>query len=279
MPDWRYGIDNNVPAYASGEPGEGSLDVPLFDRTRVWRTNLHTGRTDDQGFLSEGYRGVWPGEAGANFEFGGTMDVAGQGSVTWGIELDMPFYTWASVIVNGRVVATDSAPDAGWLIATPGAKPGGTYMLEEPFPIGLSLTVPDGWTGEGPRLHRDSGSTVVEFVIVDNPEDPCPDTIEPRLGPTVDDLVMHLENLPLIDIAENSEVTLDGYRGRYLRYTSVNGEFECHSGPIPIGQDNDVWILDVDGVRLVIDFFSYEAPSETVRAEVRRMVESILIEP
>ena len=39
---------------------------------------------------------------------------------TWGFELDMPFYTWASVIVNGRVVATDYAPDAGWLVATPG---------------------------------------------------------------------------------------------------------------------------------------------------------------
>ena len=32
----------------------------------------------------------------------------------------MPFYAWASVIVDGRVVATDYAPDAGWLVATPG---------------------------------------------------------------------------------------------------------------------------------------------------------------
>ena len=54
----------------------------------------------------------------------------------WGFELDMPFYTWASVIVNGRVVATDYAPDSGWLVATPGVTltpnkfPGGTYPLE-----------------------------------------------------------------------------------------------------------------------------------------------------
>ena len=26
-----------------------------------------------------------------------------------------PFYAWASVIENGRVVATDYAPDVGWL--------------------------------------------------------------------------------------------------------------------------------------------------------------------
>ena len=29
-----------------------------------------------------------------------------------------PFYTWASVIVDGRVVATDYAPDVGWLDPT-----------------------------------------------------------------------------------------------------------------------------------------------------------------
>ena len=42
----------------------------------------------------------------------------------------MPIYAWASVIVDGRVVATDYAPDAGWLLPSPGAKPGGTYVLE-----------------------------------------------------------------------------------------------------------------------------------------------------
>ena len=40
----------------------------------------------------------------------------------------MPLYAWASVIVDGRVVATDYAPDAGWLLPSPGAKPGGTYV-------------------------------------------------------------------------------------------------------------------------------------------------------
>ena len=54
------------------------------------------------------------------------------------------------------------------------------------------------------------------------------------------------------------------------------GEFD---GPIPIDLlYNDVWILDVDGVRLVIDAHSDEAPTETVRSEVRQIVESIRIE-
>jgi len=236
---------------------------------------------------------VWPGGSDANFEFGGTKDVAGRGAVTWGIHLDMPFYTWASVIVNGRVVATDYAPDAGWLNATPGAKPGGTYLIEEPFlPIHLSMSVPNGWTAYGTYLEydgTDDQSLRLEFKIVDNPEDSCPDTIEPPLGPSFDDLVTYLEDLPLIRITENSEVTLDGYRGRYLKYTAADGEFECGQGPLvgvtvvdlgPIGQFNDVWILDVDGVRMVIAGGQVStSASETFWAEIRQIVESIQIKP
>ena len=292
VPDWRYGIDNK-PLDAGGEP------TSLFDRTRVWRTNLHTGRTDDQGFLSEGYReGVWPDGAGANFKFGGTMDVAGKGMVEWGIELDMPFYTWASVIVHGRVVATDYAPDAGWLIATPGAKPGGTYLLEDPFPIHLSMTVPDGWdryagdphAGGVIRGSGESADTGILFVIVDDPvKDPCNSpaaTADPPLGPSVEDLVTLLASLPVIEISEKRDVMLNGYRGTYLEFTKNTGtEYGCGGmggWPTNTGsdtdEDNQVWILDVDGVRLVIDAFSTSAP-ETARAELRQIVESIQIEP
>jgi hypothetical protein len=45
-PDWRYGIDN-VP--------DG---IDCCNGTRVWRTNLHTGRTDDRGFRSAGFQQV-----------------------------------------------------------------------------------------------------------------------------------------------------------------------------------------------------------------------------
>jgi 4-aminobutyrate aminotransferase-like enzyme len=43
-------------------------------------------------------------------------------------------------------------------------------------------------------------------------------------------------------------------------------------------ETSQAWILDVDGVRLVIDAFSTSA-SATVGAELRRIVESIQIEP
>jgi hypothetical protein len=58
----------------------------------------------------------WALHAGLTFG----ADVAGGG--THGA-LPSPFYVWASVIQDGRVVATDYAPDVGWLAPSPDAKP------------------------------------------------------------------------------------------------------------------------------------------------------------
>jgi hypothetical protein len=220
---------------------------------------------------------------------------AGGKEWAWGIELDMPFYTWASVIVDGRVVATDFAPDAGWLVAARGAKPGGTFLLGDPFPIPLSMTVRDGWQAGGAikghewtgvaALVSDASKAGLAFVIVDNPNHisgACTElsSIDPLLGPRVDDLVTVLAGLPSIDISENKDATLDGYRGTYLESEGRENMPDCAAGwTYSLRGDlyHQVWILDVDGVRLVIDAFSL-APSETVKSELRQMVESIHFE-
>jgi hypothetical protein len=293
VPDWRYGIDN-LPLDPTGERPH-----------RAWRTNLHTGRTerlygpgykdDVEPFFSGSYPAGAPG-VDARFSFGGRPEVAGKPDLKLGTELDMPLYTWASMIQDGRVVATDYAPDAGWLLPSPDAKPGGTYVVDEPFPLRLSMRVSDGWTvdpyvgPEGGGLTRDEGRTGVLFVIVDAPlKEPCnPDagTIDPPLGPSVDDLVSVLEGLSLIEIAEKANVTLDGHHGKYLEYTKRAGE-DCGGGGIGawptntqpgVDESHKVWILDVDGLRLVIDSFS-SSRSATVTAELQQIVESIQIEP
>ena len=216
----------------------------------------------------------------------------------------MPLYAWASVIQDGRVVATDYAPDAGWLLPSPDAKPGGTYVLDEPFPIRLSMRVADGWTlnranaippddeNGGVALDRDSGNTGLAVLIIDQPAkdacDPSAGTID--LGPSVGDLATFLAGLPLVDMSVNTDVTIDGYRGKYLEYTRIGRQEECGWGELgdwpansqgDISESHQVWILDVDGVRLVIAAFSRDVPaaSETVKAELRRIVESIQIEP
>jgi hypothetical protein len=293
VPDWRYGMDN-MPA-GIAQAGWGPR--------RGWRTNLHTGQTEAGPYhgdppwalLGGGFQAGLPTDSAdwepdAEFRFIGAIETT-QGSQGWGFELDMPFYTWASVIVNGRVVATDYAPDSGWLVATPGVTltpnkfPGGTYPLEVEYdntdsalsrPLRLSMTVPHNWTVGGPW---GEGDTSLDIGVVGYPWDGCPDTTEPTLGPSFDDLVSYLADLPQIDILESTEVTVDGYRGRYLRYSAVDKWFDCFSGsPIGRAPHSEAWILDVDGLRLVIAAFWEEAPSETVRSEVRQIVESIHVE-
>jgi hypothetical protein len=293
VPDRRYGIDN-TPA----------RDGPPY---RVWRTNLHTGQTDAGLVLdtnprvpvnigdpkSRAFQASYPSSYGsgsdAGFGFSRTIEVAtpsGGKKVTWGIELDMPFYAWASVIANGRVVATDFAPDAGWLVATRGAKPGGTFLLGDPFPFPLSMTVPDGWhTGGRGDLTQDSWNAGLVFAIVDNHAgEACAEqgTIDPLLGPGVDDVVTYLAGLPSIDISENQDATLDGDRGTYLEFNQKGptdpGCFLGWNYSLSEEGYHQVWILDVDRVRLVIDAFSPLASSESVRAELRQAVESIHFE-
>jgi hypothetical protein len=106
IPDRRFGIDN-IPTTAPGAREH-----------RTWITDLHTGLTvaavgPPYGKVGDIYWDTFfPGERagiGARLGFGG--DIAGGG--TRGLR--SPFYAWASVIVGGRVVATDYAPDEGWL--------------------------------------------------------------------------------------------------------------------------------------------------------------------
>ena len=107
IPDRRFGIDN-IPATA---PGKG--------QHRAWITDLHTGRTEaavGPGYGAVGdtyfdtfYPGEWKG-LGARLGFGGDLTGGGRHGLT------SPYYAWASVIVHGRVVATDYAPDTGWLL-------------------------------------------------------------------------------------------------------------------------------------------------------------------
>jgi hypothetical protein len=304
VPDWRYGMDN-IPADAAenGPPRRG------------WRTNLHTGQTEagpehgeavwrNGGGFKSGLRfgsvGLSPD---ATFRFGGTLETT-QGMQGWGFELDMPFYTWASVIVNGRVVATDYAPDAGWLVPTRGVWPGGTLLIGDPLP-NLSVAVPQGWTrSEDGHLNRVAcGDLARHFApdeAIDSPycafvrfeviqsapdqiyplrdvEEICDDTINPPLGPSFDDLVTYVAGLPGIVTPGDADLTVNGHRGKHFQYSPVRGGPDCS------WDASDIWIFDVDGVRLMIRSniggdYRLNVPKEAAKSEIRQMVESIHFE-
>jgi hypothetical protein len=294
VPDWRYGMDN-LPR-AAGE-----------DQThhRAWRTNLHTGLTefnsnawggDEMDQVGNGHFGSsYPAtENGPSFLFYETGDVTGGGGFKLGAKQDKPFYVWASAIVDGQVVATDYAPDTGWLDPTlGGANPGGTYLLPKlanaPSPFRLTLTVPQGWTAAGGFLSpsQDNGLGL-QFLIADHPAEWACDAsgraLKPPVGSGVDDLVAFLASQQpkgMIAISSTTDVTLDGYRGTYLEYsTSYDENTNCQPPEWPYDRTgfHQVWILDVDGVRLVIDG-SAPRTSDAVKAQIGQIVASIAVEP
>ena len=206
----------------------------------------------------------------AVFLFGGARETT-TGSAGWGIELDMPFYTWASVIVDGRVVATDYAPDAGWLVATRGVRPGGTFLLGDPFPH-LSMTVPEGWTmsstqpgrlgGEG-ELKRVACREAARDVPVGRSDDAdCAgvrfDVIDDSGGALrrrLDRAAPRVQPRRSRDLCRRACDHRERRRdGRWLPREALRvlaGRWKILS-TVSLSDSKDVWILDVDGVRLMI---------------------------
>jgi hypothetical protein len=101
VPDRRVGKEN-TPGTVAGWNGNN----------RVWITDLHTGRTvvQEGDYVGEVYVGAY---FHGRFSFG--FDTTNGGGIKGTSLVNRPLYLWASVIQDGRVVATDYAPDVGWL--------------------------------------------------------------------------------------------------------------------------------------------------------------------
>ena len=167
----------------------------------------------------------------------------------------------------------------------------GSYGL----PFRVSISVPKGWTAPGSDSQVSDGrpwgdSVGLDLMIIDKPGlAACGPggTALATIGRSADDLAAFLSHQPEIKVSLSSDLTLDGFRGRYVEYTTTD-QNDCDPDNRPFwpvitnsgeGRDyNQVWILDVDGVRLVIDGFAPNA-SDSVKAELRQIVESIHIGP
>jgi hypothetical protein len=185
---------------------------------------------------------------------------------------------------------------------------GDTFNLSLPqYPIVINVTIPSAdWSGDpggGVLVIDDAdppgGAGIITFI---DPGyyvygDPCqwsttrPDTP----STTVDELVEALSAQASRDASAPVDITLDGYAGKSLTlhvpddavfaecdegtFSSwgVEGEDPAryHQGP---GQIDEVWILDVDGHLVVIDWAYYERTPQAVVDELRAIVESITFE-
>jgi hypothetical protein len=100
-PDLRTGVDNL----------RGSVRRDQRWNTDGWSTDLATGLTESP--LEGSFRfPLTRSDDGSHWTTGGRV---GSEATLGGTPRPGRFYAWASVIEGGRVVATDYAPDVGWL--------------------------------------------------------------------------------------------------------------------------------------------------------------------
>ncbi|HJP71677.1 MAG TPA: hypothetical protein VJ975_08165 [Candidatus Limnocylindria bacterium] len=181
--------------------------------------------------------------------------------------------------------------------------PAGTYFVDEPFPMRISFTAPTGVVGSqvvsglaglcsGPCDPEIAG---LDFWDVDNGyADACAGTIlDPPIGPGVDDFVGYLRSVERLTVGTTTDVTIDGHQGVYLETVTDGDLSECQNGLLqlflnrdggiyarraPEGGVDRLWVLDVEGRRLVIDVFSAPEATEAQIADLVAIVESIHVE-
>ena len=104
---------------------------------------------------------------------------------------------------------------------------------------------------------------------------------------------MRSRSIPILEATTPVDVTLAGYSGKYFDLqvpadfsTDAQSNPECPSyrpwepgiyakGP---SQRWHLWVLDVDGVRVVVHSMDYPGTSSANRAELQGIVDSIKIE-
>jgi hypothetical protein len=184
----------------------------------------------------------------------------------------------------------------------------GTYLIDEPFPVRISVTVPDQWeafrvdealamlcvAGEGCDQGARPG---IGFWIVDRFGRPCEDPVDaatptpqPSLAPSVDDLAAALAGRTGYDVVSQEPVTFSGYQGVRMELVTTIGGLSCPGGLATgwmagawqretfAGERSQLLILDVDGVRLLIDGMYYSDTSDADVVEMQEVWDSIRIE-
>ncbi len=111
-------------------------------------------------------------------------------------------------------------------------------------------------------------------------------------GPTVDDLASALTSLEGFELSEPTDVTLNGYEGKRVALTVPADvdvrSTDCDDAKYSLssnrwyqasGQTDDLWILDVDGQRLVLTFATTQDTPAELTEELEQIRDSIVIDP
>lgn len=211
--------------------------------------------------------------------------------------------------------ATAAAPPTAAASATPRLVGGDTRLLE-PGRYRIDYAVVPGTTGSGPTIdftitsagwtnfwnfavdrNYDDGASVGPSFVVWNitniPKDSCTDHApqSPPVGDGIDPLLEALAGQRGIEAGPLTPVTVDGYAGKFVDLTITADITACEGGFFTWGSEQDgryaqasgevdrVYALDVEGRR--VTFFTRvlrdSAPDHV--GQLRRLVESIDIQP
>jgi len=166
--------------------------------------------------------------------------------------------------------------------------------------IEITFAVPEGWRGSSQgvvdaELGADpsNGAGLTFWTVSNVYTDACQwrDSLpDPPVGPTVHDLLVALTTQVGHPSGDRVSYQVDGYDARELKMTvprktdmasCSSGEFHSwqspvgdryHQGP---GQIDQLFVLDVDGTRLVIDASYFPDTSEQARSALFAMVRSV----
>ena len=187
----------------------------------------------------------------------------------------------------------------------------GTYLwgAGAANPADITFTMPAGWMSRYGIPHKDRGGpgeiAVGNWIIANVYADPCQwqgSLLDPAVGPTVDDLASALVTQKGRSATAPTDVTLGGYPAKRVEL-SIPADLDratCDGGVIRTwvapgedtaldnetenlgmhpGQLNLVYIVDVNGERLVIDTWHMPGTSAADMAELDAILASMRIGP
>jgi hypothetical protein len=172
--------------------------------------------------------------------------------------------------------------------------------------IRITLTLPDGWAGLGnvliPSADRYSPPRGAALIfsrggwLYSKPCGAPPPGPDISTGTTVDEFVTALVDHPDLDVTRPVAVTLAGYSGKYLELRAPANTTTDELGPKPGGCNYyfvwepgiyaqgpnalwRIWILDVNGVRVLVRADSFPDTRPKAQTQLKAIVDSIQIEP
>jgi hypothetical protein len=198
---------------------------------------------------------------------------------------------------------------AGTYVTTPFAQPGSdacdtpaqTSCIDptDDDAIQVTFTVPEGWGGTPPEGIRRGEAALIFVRGASLAADPCHNdgTGDIPVGPSVSNFVSALDGHPLLSMTEPIDVTLGGRAGTYMELQvpddpTIQGSSEPASlEGCPVyrpwnpwylaqrpGELWHLWIVDVDGVRVVVQAIDLESTSAEVKGQLQAIVDSVRIE-